>query len=356
MYASKTQSVRNLALFFGIYRAVSTVAQEPIHFEDIAMASYHLTCESYTSAIVPEGVNIEDLDWMDRERLTPIHIKQKLSFGVDQNYSPLFEERSIIHSQVEEWMESADQVILSSNGSVGYDEYGEQMFHFKLNKVEKQDLMDLQKEYTDNGFTPIMRNFPTIDGEEVQQYINEGAVVQELENGQFLVSWKYRDMLIDPVGLYTIEKYMNGSDQVELRIYYTYFAPYGYVKTWEHEERYRLDTDVPVTLIKKTKYTDHKVVDDGNIIPRSGKDRFIAILPNPVEDEFWIQLNGIDDSEVLNLQIRDHMGNVVFESADVHFEDQHARLNASTYPEGILLAIIITEDGTSSASFIKVQN
>jgi hypothetical protein len=326
----------------------------PNFINDSTQARYRFEEKVYQSATIPSGTLIEEIDISERDLLKPMEFHRLVCTGINNQSEPYFQAINIKASALEDWMHLPDIQLMSPTGSFGFDSTGQQEYYFPNNASENQTMLEEISDLQQNGFRPIMMFFPSKRDPDIQAAINDGASLQHLPFNAFQLSLNGNVVRIEPNEKKVYRRYLIDSVQYEVNTQYTLFAPYGYVPLWEEEKYYRLDLSHPVTFTKTTTFHNHVIEDLNNLIEKYTDKAHLEVYPNPVEDQFEILLRGIPDAQVSQVQVRDHLGNIIQTYPNPIVSQDIISIDGSAYPNGVLILIVQTQAGLFSQTFTKI--
>lgn len=345
-------------LLWGLTLVYGTLHAQGEHFpnfiNDSTVARYRFEERVHQNATMPSGTTIEQIDISERDLLKPMDFHRIVCTGVNNQSEPFYQTFNIQASTLEDWMHFPDIQLISPSGSYGFDSTGQQEFYFPNNAAEEQGMLEEISYLQQTGFQPIMMFFPSKRDPEIQEALNAGAHFQSLANNAFRLSLNGNVLEVDPAEKTVLHRYVIDSIQYEVNTQYTLYAPYGYVPLWEEEKHYRLDLSQPVTFIKTSTFHNHVIEDQNHFIEKYTDKAHLEIYPNPVEGAFEILLRGIPEAQVSQVQVRDHLGNIIQTHLNPSVNQDLISLDGSSYPSGILILIVQTQAGLFSETFTKI--
>lgn len=336
----------------GIILSGSLSAQfNPIN--DSTSARYRCEVEEYTVATILNLDSIQQIDISERDLLKPMYRHYKMTRGVNAQREPYFQIETLEATELEDWMSSSHYNLLTPAGSYGLTATGEVDYHFKNNTAENQSMAAQIADIESQGFKPLMMNFPNLRSEFVAVAVDNGAIITELANGAFKLTWADKEVSVDP-DLKEITTKINFDDEVrEVVEGYSLFAPYGYVVSYRFTESTRTDIPNPVTFKTVEGFSNHVIEDLDGFIPKYTENAFIEIYPVPVQGEYDLVFKGVPDAQVSQVLIHDFMGNVVATHFAPSVNYDIMTLDASGYPSGVLIAVVYTQQGVYTQTFTK---
>lgn len=343
---------RQLLTVIGVISGGVITAQfNPIN--DSTSARYRCEVEEYTVATVLNLDSIQQIDFSERDLLKPMYRRFKMTRGVNAQHEPYFQIETFEATTLEDWMSISNYNLLTPKGSYGLSATGEVEYHFTNNAVENQDIADVTSANMSDGFQPLLMFFPTLRSEYVSEAVQDGATLTELSGGIFKLSWANKEVTIDP-DLKEITRELIHSDRLEKIVEgYSLFAPYGYVVSYRYSESTRTDIPHPVTFKTVQGFSNHVIEDQGNMIPKYTEKALIEIYPVPVQGEYEVVFKGVPDAQVSQVLIHDFMGNLVATHVSPQVSRDVMVLDASTYPSGVLIAVVYTQQGVYTQTFTK---
>lgn len=334
---------------FGVIGQIESFS--PIN--DSTVARYRYEVEERTYAKVPQGTSIDQIDLSEIDRLKPKHEKFKITEGIDGQSQSYFQIETIKADHIEDWLRTPKIRLLTPSGSFGFDEQGVKSYYFPHNDIELNAVNQETQHLANEGYYPLMMFFPNKHHDFVQALIDDGYSFQSLPHNAFKLSYLDEELIFDPEQKSISHTYSIDSTLIEKVTHYTLYAPYGYVPTWETEQRTRQDLPNPVTFVCFKTYSNHVIEDISGEIAKYTDESHIEVFPNPVDDVYEIALIGIPDAQVGQVQIRDQMGNIVFTHTSPQVEGDIIELNAQNYPSGVLILILSTQQGLFATNIIK---
>lgn len=337
--------------------SLSLIAQteNPVSYiNDSTIARYRYELIQHLYAQVPSGTNIQQVHFSERDLLKPIIRHQIITTGINNAFEPFYQIQNLKSTVLEDWMSVPELQLITPSGSFGFDSVGKQSYYFTNNEEENQDISNQTQAFATEGFQPIMLFFPTKRDAFVQEAQNQGAVLYDLPQNAFKLSMPEEELIIEPNEKRISHHYIQDSTQIESLIEYTLYAPYGYVPIWEKEKKWRLDLLHPVTFVTQTSYFNHVIEDLNSRIEKYTDKAYLEIYPNPIEEDFEVILRGIPEAQISQLQVRDHLGNIIQTHINPTVNQDIIHLNASSYPAGVLILIVYSQYGVYTETFTKI--
>ena len=320
---------------------------------DSTVTRYRYEVEERTYAKVLQGTTIDQIDLSEIDRLKPRHEKFKITEGIDGYNQSYYQIETIKSDHIEDWLSTPTIRLLTPSGSFGFDEQGARSFYFPHNDVELNAVNMETQHLANEGYYPLMMFFPNKHHDFVQALIDDGYSFLGLPHNAFKLSNTEEEFIYDPEQKLISHTYTLDSTRFETETHYTLYAPYGFVPTWEIEKRTRQDLPNPVTFVCYKTYSNHVIEDLGGEIAKYTDESHIEVFPNPVDDIYEVALVGIPDAQVGLVQIRDHMGNIVFTHTAPQVEGDIIVLDSQNYTTGPLILILSTQQGLYTTNIIK---
>lgn len=320
---------------------------------DSTISRYRCEVEEYTVSTVISLDSVQELDVLERELFQPSYRHYEMTKGVNAQYHSYFQIETWEATHLEEWMSHSEFTLLTPFGSYGINALGEKEFQLPHKSIELQDFEAERMLNQQNGFQPVMMFFPNRRSEMVSNALSNGALLTELSGDAFKLTWTDIEVEIDPE-LQEITQIITHDDEVEKIVEgYELFAPYGYVVSYRYTETTRTDIASPMTFKKVQRFSNHVIEDQNNLIPKYTDQALIEVYPVPVNGEYEIVFKGVPDAQVSQVLIHDFMGNIVATHLSPQVVHDVIQLDASTYPSGVLIAVVYTQQGVYTETFTK---
>lgn len=348
------KQILNFALFLTAFqlRAQSEIQIPSINDSTVARYRYEEKVHQY--ALIPSGTSINQIDLSERDRLKPLDFHRLTCLGINQNSEPYYQTQNLSSTTLENWMQLAYLQILAPSGNYGFDSIGNRKYHFPHTEAEMLNFQFEANEIAQNGFQPILLFWPNKRDPFVAEAQNQGAILSNLPEEAFKLSDGSQETIIEPASKIIRTRYTLDSTEYEITKQYTLYAPYGYVPLWEERKEHRLDLAYPVTFVQKSTYYNHVIEDLENRIEKYTDKAYLEVYPNPVEGEFEIVMRGIPDAQVSQIQVRDHLGNIIQTYLNPTVNQDILHLDGSNYPNGVLILIVQTQLGLFAETFTKI--
>ncbi len=324
----------------------------PINDSTVSRYRYEVVGKSY--AEIPSGTGIDQIDISERDLLQSQTFHQVICTGINNSYEPFFQILDLKKSSVEDWIKSPDVLLLSPNGSFGFDSMGTQEYFLPHKDAENQDIQAKANSNERDGFRPVLMFFPCHLDIAVQSAVADGAFLTLLTEGAFKLEKPGVSILVEPQAKRIIQIQVLDSVRIENLKEYRLFDPYGYVPTLEIERRTRMDLAKPVTFIRRSVYRNHAMEDIGGLIEKYTDKAHIEVFPNPIKDDYEVLLRGIPDAQISQVQIRDHLGNIIQTQLHPTVNQSIISLDGSSYPDGVLIIIVSTQYGMHTTNLTKL--
>jgi hypothetical protein len=324
-----------------------------VSINDSTDARYRYESEEYYSAAIPSEADINDIDILEREELQPRHHITKICIGVNGSYEPYSQTINLKYTEMEEWMEAPYLQIHTPTNSYGFDSIGNQTYSFKNTSAENTSIEAEANFYSTEGFQPIIMFFPSKHDQFVQDAKNGGAIFTLYPDNSFKLTMSGDEMIIDPNNHSIVTDYTLDSMHYYSKIEYDLFAPYGYVPKYEITKSKRVDLPFPIIRTETTLFRNHVIEDITGIIQKYTDKAYIEVFPNPIEGRYEVLLQGIPKAQVSQVQIRDHMGNIIHTHTNPTVSNNLIELDGSSYPAGAIIIIVYTQHGIYTETLMK---
>jgi len=321
---------------------------------DSSIARYRYEERIIERAEIPSGTDIEQIDLRERDLLQSRKTRRNISIGINSAHQIFQLNENIFSTPLESWIPRPDYQFISPHASYGYDSLGDEVYKFPHNPEELLIHQQTAQAISQRGFQPIMLFFPNRRDSLIQEIVNQGALLLELPHEAFKIIQNGQEVLFKPDEKTIAYQFQWDSLEFEIKREYRLFSPYGYVPVYEEERQHRRDHDHPVTFVRTSTFHNHVIEDLAHQIPKYTELAHIEVYPNPVEDQFEILLRGIPEAQVSQIQVRDHLGNVIQTYLNPAVNQDIIALNGASYPSGVLIIIIQTQHGLYSETFSKI--
>lgn len=324
----------------------AVVAQELSFIADSTVVRYSYVLEESQFTEIEEGVMPDQIDVLERDNRYSEHNLYEVVTGYDSENRSFTEVRTIEYTPPEEWIKPSYLQLISPTKAYEFDRAGN-----LISEVE----MPQPEGFPEAGEAPslLLTRFPTIESVTDDFQARAGFEIVELDNEVFMLKSADYSLTIDPIAhsIEVVAIYENRK-MVEFT-QYTYLSPYGYVVESVREEMINLNYAYPVHYITESTYRDHAITDPMNRLPKSEYRPFLEVQPNPVEGDYRVAIVNAEIAEVNSVVVKDAMGNQVYVHTNPKVVDGVIHLNASEYPSGVLVLVVIANDELITTTITK---
>lgn len=334
------------------YRGQSQTTFNPIN--DSTVARYRYEVETHYYAELDAGQSFNEIEFIEKDYLKPLYQHQICSEGVNDEGEFFFQIQNLIRNESEDWIESPDIEFFGSKATFGLSASGEVLYQDDHKAIELQDYLRRKQDIVSHDYSPVLTFFPEYRDDFVDDAISSGAVLQLLDDQAFRLTSGDDEVTFFPKE-YRIES-IHTIDSVEYtsRIQYKLLAPYGYVPAYEFNSWQRKDLPKSIIRNRISTYRNHVIEDEDEKIIKYTDQAHVEVYPNPVQNEYEVLLKGIPNAIVSQAQVRDHLGNIVQTHLNPSVDGTVISLNASAYPIGPLILLVVTNQGVYTQTITKI--
>jgi hypothetical protein len=325
----------------------------PSYINDSTVVRFRYEMQEHRFAQVPDGTKIEDIDLQERDLLKPFFEHKIVTEGLNSKSESYFQTRNIETTSLEEWMTCPALQLMSPSGSFGFDSLGQQTYFFPLNPEERSTYVAQTLFNAQEGYQPIMLFFPSVKDPFVPLAQDQGMFLNLLPDNAFELTGLGEELLIEPETKTISRLYQLNNNLIRETVRYRLFAPYGYVPVLKTEERTRQDLPHPVTFISKTLLWNHVVEDPNDLVLKYTDLSYLEVFPNPITADYEVLMKGVPNALVSQVQVRDHLGNIIHTHLNPPFAEGLISLDSSNYNAGVLILLVHTQFGVYNTIITK---
>ncbi len=337
-----------------VISTATAIAQNVVPIiNDSTEARYRHEVVETTYSQIPPGMSIQDVDIAERDLLKSRTNRYVFIEGVSSQDETFYEILSIEAEFLEDWLRMPMYRVHTPKASMGFNDSRELEYKF-LHSDSELESVDKQRDLiSDYGFQPVMMFFPSKLDPFVELAQQDGAVLTELPDDGFKLTWTDTELVVEPQELRITEFIETPEEEIKTITEYELYAPYGYVESYSREESQQLEFDHPVTHIVESRFSNHLIEDPTGRIEKYTDHVYLEIQPVPVASEYSVQMRGLPDATVSQVVVYDQMGITVATHANPPVSSGLIELNGSSYPSGILILQVFTDQGIYAETITK---
>ena len=331
------------------------VSQAQVSFiNDSTDTRFRVEVETQHYALVDAGTNISDIPLHLRDELIPTSSKIKMTSGVNAIGEIYSEFQQLEYDLIEDWMNPPSMSMITPTSFLAFDEQGNLIHNWKISNEVQADLVAYSNQINQDEFRPLLTFFPSIRDENTALFQLNGGIVFEKEDRSFVLQQGQETTTIDPINHTIKEEFFIGSEKHMVTTQFVLMAPYGYTPIHQMSISQDTDpTDAPWKFVTETSYSNHVVEDPYQNIPKYSEEAHLLIHPVPIKEVFQIELRGVENDLVSQIQVRDYFGNLIASISNPSVVDHVIEVNSTAFPFGMLILQVYTSQGIYNESIIK---
>jgi energy-coupling factor transporter ATP-binding protein EcfA2 len=329
--------------------------QAPLNFiNDSTDARFRVEVETKHYAMVEAGTVMSEIPLHLRDELIPTSSTIKMATGVNNQGEVFTEFEQLEYNLIEDWIVPPAYSMITPMAFFAYDEQGGLIHHWQNTTEEQTEFFAFANQVNQDAFRPVLTFFPSIRDRNTEQFQINGGIVFENPDKSFVLQQGQEITTIDPVNLTIKEEFFVGSEKYEVITAYVLMAPYGYTPIHQLSISQETDpVDAPWRFVTETTYSNHVIEDPTNRIPKYSEEAHLLIHPVPIGDDFRIELRGVENDIVSQIQVRDYFGNLITTITNPSVQDHLIEVNSSTFPNGMLILQVYTAQGIYNEIIFK---